>query len=72
MAICQMPSDILYTTKQVADALNITTGRVRQIARALDLGRWVGSVRLYSEADVAAMRARKQRTPGRPAKEPRR
>lgn len=53
----------MYTTKQVADALNITTGRVRQIARQLDLGRWVGSIRLYSEADIAAMRARKQRAP---------
>ena len=53
-----MTTETLYTTKQVADALGITTGRVRQLARKLNLGRWVGSVRLYSDADLAILRAR--------------
>ena len=56
-----MTTETLYTTKQVADALGITTGRVRQLARALKLGRWVGSVRLYTEADVDALRNRHSR-----------
>lgn len=56
-----MTDDTLYTTKQIADMLGITTGRVRQLARALDLGRWVGSVRLYSEADLDVMRSRNTR-----------
>lgn len=57
-----MTTETLYTTKQVADALGVTTGRIRQLARELELGRWVGSVRLYSDADVDAMRARRKRT----------
>jgi len=51
------------TTEQVAEALGITTGRVRQIARALNLGTMIGRGRLYSAEDVAAMRARRT-TPG--------
>ena len=58
-----MTTDALYTTKQVADALGITTGRVRQLARALSLGRWVGSVRLFTDADIEVMRSR-QTQPG--------
>ena len=63
-----MTTDTLYTTKQVADALGITTGRVRQIARKFEIGRWVGSMRLYTDADVAAIRDHMRR----PAKETRR
>lgn len=58
-----MTTDALYTTKQVADALGITTGRVRQLARALSLGRWVGSVRVFTDADIEVMR-RRQTRPG--------
>ena len=61
-----MTSDTLYTTKQVADALGITTGRVRQLARALGIGRWVGSMRLYTDADIDALRARNTRSGPRP------
>lgn len=50
-------SDYL-TTEQVADALGITTGRVRQLARKYNLGTMVGRGRLYSPEDVEAMRAR--------------
>lgn len=49
------------TTEQVADALGITTGRVRQLARKDGLGTMVGRGRLYSEADVETMRRRNTR-----------
>lgn len=52
------------TTEQVADALGITTGRVRQLARKLNLGVMIGRGRLYSERDVAVMRTRATK-PGR-------
>ena len=55
-----MTTDYL-TTAQVAAALGLTTGRVRQLARALDLGTRYGERRLFSPADVAAMRGRKSR-----------
>jgi hypothetical protein len=55
-----MATDTLYTTKQIADALGITTGRVRQLARDLNLGRWVGTVRLFDDADLERLRARNQ------------
>lgn len=56
------------TTEQVADALGITTGRVRQLARHFGLGIMVGRARLYSAADVEVMRNRATKSPGRPPK----
>jgi len=55
------------TTEQVAEALGITTGRVRQLARRYQLGTMIGRGRLYSPADVEVMRSRKTK-PG-PASE---
>lgn len=60
------PLDGWLTTEQVAEALGITTGRVRQLARRYQLGTMVGRGRLYSPADVDVMRSRKT-TPGRSA-----
>ena len=66
MKAAAMDTENLYTTKQVADKLGVTSRRVRKLAQTLDLGRWVGSVRLYSDADIDVMRTRNTR-PGRPA-----
>lgn len=49
------------TTEQVADVLGVTTGRIRQLARLLHVGTTVGRGRLYSEADIGAMRQRQTR-----------
>lgn len=51
------------TTEQVARELGVTTGRVRQLARAYRLGTMVGRGRLYSRGDVEAMRTRRTRHP---------
>jgi hypothetical protein len=53
-----MTTETLYTTKQVADALGISTGRVRQLAIALGIGRKWGRDWMFSGADLAALRAR--------------
>ena len=58
------------TTEQVAAELKITTGRVRQIARALGVGVMIGRGRLFSADDLAAMRARSIKQ-GRPPRTPR-
>lgn len=58
-----MTTETLYTTKQVASLLGVSTGLVRRLARKMELGRWVGSVRLFTAADLDAMR-RRDRTPG--------
>ena len=50
------PDPDYLTTAQVAATLGLTTGRVRQLARALWLGKWYGERRLFSTADVDAMR----------------
>jgi len=54
----------LYTTAEVARLLDVTEGRVRQLARAHHLGRTLSPrVRVFTTADVAAMRH--ERRPGR-------
>lgn len=51
-----------YTTRQTADLLGLTPGRVRQISRALKVGRTRlnqrGVVLAFSDADIEAMRNR--------------
>lgn len=48
----------LLTTEQVAGALGVTPGRVRQLARAHNVGWLVGRDRIYQPADVARLRDR--------------
>jgi len=54
------PNDLLSGV-DVAAALDITPGRVRQLARQHDLGRSLAGARVYTPADVAAMRERNTR-----------
>lgn len=61
------PSHILITTADAAQALGLSERRVQQLGRSLHLGTPFGRVRVYSPADVAAMRARSDgRRGGRP------
>lgn len=53
--------DTLRSTADVAAALDITPGRVRQLARALGLGRQTAGGRVYGNADLALLRGRKTR-----------
>ncbi|HEX7313312.1 MAG TPA: helix-turn-helix domain-containing protein [Pyrinomonadaceae bacterium] len=58
----------LLTTQQAADALGISTERVRQLAKALDLPT-LGRQFVITEKDVKKMAARKtQRGPVKGAK----
>lgn len=61
----------LYTTKQIADALGISTRRVRKLAEQHGIGTLAGSTRVFTAADLAWFR-RRNTTPGRPRKEQRR
>ena len=63
-----MTSPTLYTTQQAADTLGLTTGRVRQLARALGIGRKVGRDHLFTEQDIERLQQRKT-TPGRVPRE---
>lgn len=47
-----------YTTVQAAAEIGLTPGRVRQLARSLGVGRHHGRDWMFSEADIAALRAR--------------
>lgn len=53
----------LMSTEQVAAQLSISTGRVRQLARARGVGRMVGRGRLFTADDVEILR-RRCTTPG--------
>ena len=63
-----MPTNPLSTTQQAADALGLTTGRVRQIARSLRIGR-IGRDWVFTEDDIERIRQRNT-TPGRPPTTP--
>jgi len=51
------------TTKEVAELLDVTTGRVRQLAAELDLGEKFGRDWAFSDEDLERLRAR-QAKPG--------
>lgn len=53
----------LLTTQQVADALGLTTGRVRQLAIERGIGRTFGRARLFTPEELTMLTARKT-TPG--------
>lgn len=53
----------LLTTQQVADALGITAGRVRQIAIKHGIGTTYGRARLFTREELA-MVAQRKTTPG--------
>ena len=55
-----MPDERLYTVQEAADKLGLkSTGRVRQIALDLGVGRLYGKrLRLFTEADIEVMRQR--------------
>lgn len=53
------PASTMYTVASVAADLGITPGRVRQIARELRVGVIRGGARWLSDADVEAIRSRK-------------
>ena len=55
----------IYTTEYVAEILDVTPGRIRQIARQRSLGQIVAGVWMFTPADVVAMQDRPGR--GRPA-----
>ena len=55
----------IYTTEYVANLLDVTPGRIRQIARQRSLGQIVAGVWMFTPADVVAMQERPGR--GRPA-----
>lgn len=54
------------TADEVARELGVSVPRVHQIARDRHLGEMRGNARMFSEANVQAMRAR--RSPGRPSR----
>ncbi len=56
----------IYTAEYVADLLDLTPNRVRQIARARSLGQMVAEIWMFTPADVVAMQDRPGR--GRPAR----
>jgi hypothetical protein len=58
-----------YTTQQVADILNITDGRVRQLAKALCIDRKFGRARYFTPGDIDRMRQRNTAPGPRPRKE---
>lgn len=55
----------MLTSRDVATELNVTVGRVHQLARSRQAGERRGNALLYSRKDVERMQDRK---PGRPAK----
>jgi len=59
--------DRLLSTAEVAAILGVSDRRVRQLATSRKLGMMVGKVRVYTPADVDAMR---YRPPGPPRKHP--
>ncbi len=56
----------IYTTEQVADLLDVSTARVRQMATRFETGTKVAGVWMFTPADVVAMQGRPGR--GRPAR----
>lgn len=56
----------IYTTEQVADLLDVTTARVRQMATRFETGTKIAGVWMFTPADVVAMQGRPGR--GRPAR----
>lgn len=61
------PHPEVYSTAEVAARLSITTGRVRQLAIDLEIGRKLSErVRVFTAADVAALAARRTRSSPRP------
>lgn len=64
-----MPDDTtrFYSTKQVADLLNVSTAHVRRMAKALDLGTVrLGTARMFTDADIAILEARDTTTGPKP------
>lgn len=55
------------TTGEVAEKLDLTPGRVRQIAQTEGIGSKVGRDWLFTEEDVRALKARNRHV-GRPRK----
>lgn len=57
----------LLTTRQVADALNIDRTHVSRLARQHGIGRTLGAAtRVFTAADIEAMRAKLKPGAGRP------
>mgnify|MGYP000882152541 FL=1 len=61
-----MPTSPLYTTQQAADALGLTTGRVRQIARSLRIGQRIGRDWVFTEDDIERIRQRNKKQGRKP------
>lgn len=57
-----------YTTQEVADRLGLNVSRVRKLAGDLGIGQQIGRNWAFTDADIAALRAR----PDRRTKEARR
>jgi len=55
----------LYSTSEIANILNLTPGRIRQISIELNIGKKIGRDRIFSDDDLAALRTRNTKT-GRP------
>ena len=53
-----MTTGTIYTTQDIADALGVTPGRVRQLTGELGVGRKWGGVWMFDDADLAALRQR--------------
>ena len=47
-----------YTTQQVAEILDVTDGRVRQLAKSLGIDRKFGRARYFTPGDIDRMRQR--------------
>ena len=50
------PPPTLYTSAQIAAILNLTAQRVGAIARRRGIGRMMGNTRVFTQADIEAMR----------------
>lgn len=57
----------LYTAAQVAEKLGLSHQRINAIARRRGIGQMIGNTRVFTVADVAAI---KPGPPGRPKKNP--
>lgn len=50
-----------YTTQEVADRLGLNVSRVRKLAGELGIGQQIGRNWAFTDADIAAFRARPDR-----------
>ena len=60
----QMIKEKFHTVTEAAEALGITSGRVRQICRELEIGTVAGKTRLLSENDLRTIQDRPDRRKG--------